>query len=137
MPRPRKHLPPGAREFILTAAEDGALSETKICRALGIRFRTWRRILRQDEDAKALWQEAMAVERDAVVQKLFERAMEGETAAARFLLGARHGLREQGDTGGDSGRSAVTINLPGSMSRAQYAKLIQVEPEALEHGDGG
>ncbi len=133
MPRPRKYLPPGAREYILAAAEDNALAETKICRALGMGFRAWRRILAEDADAGALWAEALAIERDAIVGKLFDRAMEGDVQAARFMLGARHGLREQGGTG-DATRSSVTINLPGSMSAKQYERLITVEPKGLEDG---
>ena len=133
MPRPRKWLPAGARDYILTCAQDAALAETKICKALGMSYQTWKRILKHDPDAKALWTEALAIERDAVVGKLYDRAMEGDTNAARFLLGARHNMRESGDTAGAEGRSSVTINLPGSMSAKQYEKLIQVEPERVEH----
>lgn len=132
MPRPRRHLPPGARDYVLSCAEGAALSETKIARALGMTFKTWRRILKDDPDARALWDEALAIERDTVVQKLYERAQEGDVAAARFLLGSRHGLRENGTTDADSGRSAVTINLPGALSAQQYARLIQPEQPKLE-----
>lgn len=133
MPRPRKHLPSGAREFILKCAEDTALQETKIAKALGMSYATWKKILKHDPDAQALWDEAQAIERDHIVQKLYDRACEGDVPAARFLLGARHGLRENGATEGSEGRSSVTINLPGSMNAKQYERLISVEPEAVGH----
>lgn len=133
MPRPRKRLPAGAREYVLQCAEGAALAETKIARGLGMGFATWRRILKTDPDAQALWTEAKAVERDTIVQKLYDRALEGDVQASRFLLGARHGLREQGAAEGAEGRSSVTINLPGSMSAAQYKRMVSVEPEAVEH----
>ncbi|WP_184947786.1 hypothetical protein [Salinisphaera orenii] len=102
------------------------MQPTKICRALGLSYKVWKRILRDDEDAQALWEEAKAIERDAVVAKMYALAMEGDVSAARFILASRHGLSEKGDTAGAE-RSSVTINLPGSMSARQYERLVSVE----------
>ncbi|ORE86039.1 hypothetical protein ATO7_12118 [Oceanococcus atlanticus] len=116
-------------------AEDAALAETKIARALGMSFRTWRRIVREDADAKALWAEALAIERDAVLGRMYQYAIEGDVQAAKFMLAARHGLREQG-AGGEDGRSSVTINLPGALTSKQYERLIQpADPLELEAPD--
>ena len=138
MARPRRHLPPGARDFIMSVAESGALQETKVARGLGLSLDNLRRIVREDEHAAALWREAMAVERDAIIQRQYERAMEGDSRAATFLLAARHGLREQ--DGGDAGQKGgnITIQLPGSMTEAQWRRMLQVEQSApaLEGGDG-
>lgn len=134
MARPRVNMPPGARQFILECAADRALSETAIARGLGMSYRTWKRLLRDNEDAKALWREALATERDNVLQKLFERSMEGDTGAAKFLLAARHGLSENNGKNADSGRGNVVINLPSPVTAAQYKRMIQVEPDALEDG---
>lgn len=120
----------------MACAEQGALQETKIARGLGLAFATWRRILKDDADAKALWDEARATERDQIVSRLHERAMEGDTNAAHFLLGANHGLREQGNTGDDSGRGGVVINLPSSLSESQYKRLFEHQPTGIDHGDG-
>ena len=119
----------------MACAEQGALQETKIARGLGLAFATWRKILANDTDAKQLWDEARAAERDQIVSKLHDRAMEGDTNAARFLLAANHGMRENGGTGDDS-RSPVTINLPAPMSEAQYRRLFEQQPQGIEHGDG-
>jgi hypothetical protein len=138
MPRPRKTLPSGARSHILRCAEDAALQPTKICRALGLSYKVWTRILRDDEDAQALWTEAKAIERDSVVGKMYSLAMEGDVQAARFILGARHGLRENGATDGAEGRSSVVINLPASLDANTYRRLLsveQAEAKAISHDD--
>ena len=132
MARPRKSLPPGAREYLMACACDGSLQETKIAAALGMSYRAWKRVLKDNEDARLLWAEALATERDVIVQSVYAEARGGNIQAARLLLGARHGVRENNESASDTGRGGVTINLPGSMSAAQYAKLIQVdEPDAL------
>ena len=125
MARKRKHLPPGAKEYILQLAQDNALQETKICKALGLHFETWRRILRDDEDAKALWEHAKAIERDSVLESVYTKALEGDMQAARFLLAARHGMREQGSQGDEQTSGSVVINLPPSMSETQYKRLFE------------
>ena len=126
MPRPRKHLPAGAREFIMAQAESGALQETKAARGLGLSLDKFRRIIRDDPDAAALWREALAVERDALVKRLYERAQEGDVKAASYLLAARHGLREA--DGGDAGqRSSVVISLPAAASERDWRRIVQAD----------
>lgn len=133
MPRRRKRLPPGARAHILECAESGSLAETKVARALGMGYSTWKRIIRENDDAAALWDEALAIQRDRLYESLFDAAREGDIRAARLLLGARHGIHEQGGSDGGSG-PRVTINLPGSVSPKEYERLVSQQPEALDGG---
>ena len=100
-------------------------------------FDTWRRILKDDADAKALWDEARATERDQLVSKLHERALEGDVQAGRLLLAVRHGMRENATTDADSGRGGVTINLPSSMSEAQYRRLFENDEQPAGIGHDG
>lgn len=134
MARPRKHLPPGAKEYILQCASDSSLQPTKICRALGMSYRAFTRVLRDNDDAAALWVEAKAIERDAIVQRLYERALEGDVQASRILLAVRHGMNEKGTTD-DGNQSRVVINLPGSMDAKQYQRLIEVEQSEQQEAD--
>ena len=81
-------------------------------------------MITKNPEGKALWQEALSVERDALIGVLFNRAIEGDTKAAQFLLAARHGMTEkQVEQGGD--RVNITFQLPAALNPEQYAKLIQ------------
>ena len=80
--------------------------------------------------ARALWQQALSVERDALIGALFNRAIEGDTKAAQFLLAARHGITEkQADQFGE--RVNITFQLPAALNQEQYSKLMQVSTQEL------
>ncbi len=67
-------------------ATDNGLKESTAATALGIPLKDFRRLIVKNPDARALWDEALSVERDALLGALFNRAMEGDTKAAQFLL---------------------------------------------------
>ncbi len=134
MPRPRKTLPEGGLATIRELASAGA-NEVHIAKALGMSFETWKRIRDEDEDAQAAWQEARAIECEALSGMLYRQAIEDKnTTAAIFLLKARHGYRDQGPTDGSSeaSRVAVVFNLPAPLSGEQWGKLVEVHPNAQD-----
>ncbi len=131
--RPRKHLPAHGLHIIRGMAENGA-SEVEIAKALGMNFRTWRRLRDEDPVARDAWAEARGIEEGKLVGKLFQQAIEeNNTTAAIFLLKARHGYRDVGPAdGGDAGpRVNLTFNLPAPLNGDQYRRLVEVHPEAL------
>lgn len=122
MARPFEKLPPGSRDALLSMAGHG-LKESTAAQALGMPLHEFRKVIKKNPDARALWQEALSVERDALIGALFNRAIEGDTKAAQFLLSARHGMSEkQPDQLGD--RVNITFQLPAALNPEQYAKLI-------------
>ena len=126
MARPRKTLPANGLDVIRSLASNG-VNEVAIAAALGLDFRTWRRIREEDPETKAAWQEARALEENRLAGKLFEEAMTGNVTAAIFLLKGRHGWRDIGPAEGDGGvKVGVQINLPGSLKPEDYAKLVSV-----------
>lgn len=127
MARPWEKLPPGSRDALLAMAGHG-LKESTAATALGVPLKDFRRVIAKNPEAKALWQEAMSVERDALLGALFNRAMEGDTKAAQFLLAARHGMSEkQAEQPGE--RVNITFQLPAALNPEQYAKLVQATQE--------
>jgi len=138
MARPRKRLPPGSRDILLGMAESGALYESRAASALGMSLRAFRRLLKDSQDAAEVWDEAMAFERDALLERLHRRVQEGDARAAQYLLAARHGVTDRPE--GDSKQAqqpSVHIHLPSAMTPDQYARAIEATPgNRLEDGSG-
>lgn len=132
MARPRRTLPPGAKRYILDQARTG-LSETRIAEGLGLDYKSWKRILEDDPEAKEVWDQALAIERDRLVEKLHELATDGNLNALRLMLAARHGVHES-NANGETEQSKVTINLPSSLTSNEYGRLVSggasLEPES-------
>jgi hypothetical protein len=122
MARPFEKLPPGSRDALLAMAGNG-LKESTAAKALGVPLNEFRRVISKNPEAKALWQEALSVERDALINALFNRAIEGDTKAAQFLLSARHGMSEK-HTESLGDRVNITFQLPAALSPDQYTKLV-------------
>lgn len=123
MARPFEKLPPGSRDALLAMARNG-LKESTAATALGVPLHEFRRVITKNPEAKALWQEALSVERDALINALFNKAMEGDSKSAQFLLAARHGMSEkQTETPGE--RVNITFQLPAALNPDQYTKLIK------------
>lgn len=131
MARPWNNLPPGARDALLSMAPMG-LQESTAARALGMPVKDFRRVIKENEKARELWEEAMSVERDALLTALYNRAIEGDTKAAQHLLSARHGISEKTPEKA-SDRVQINLQLPPALDPAKYAKLVQ--GEELPNGD--
>ncbi|MCP8939395.1 hypothetical protein NK718_12795 [Alsobacter sp. SYSU M60028] len=155
MGRPRKTLPANGLRIISDLACRG-VREVEVARALGMSWHTWKRIREEDQEAKRAWEEAKAIEHDALVSSLFNMAVgapaeydaEGNVVraevkrdawAAAFLLKARHDYRDTGaaSEGGADQRVAVVVNIPAPMSPEDYAKLVRVTPMGLTGPQSG
>lgn len=133
MGRPRKYLPKNGVEIIRDCASRG-VKETELAQALGLSYPTWCRIRREDPEARDAWEEAKAVEADKLVGKLYEKAMDGDSASAMFLLKARHGYRDHGPADASESGVNITLALPPALDPERYQKLVQAGSKALEHG---
>ena len=83
--------------------------------------------IKKNPDAKALWEEALSVERDALLNSLFNRAIEGDSKAAQYLLAARHGMSEKAPEPANE-RVHITFQLPAALSPDQYSRLVTEQP---------
>jgi hypothetical protein len=93
MARPRRTLPNDGAQIIRSLASRGPC-ETQIAAALGVDFKTWKRIHTQDPVARDALEEARLIEQETLVGELINQATtEKSTAAAMFLLVNRHGYR--------------------------------------------
>lgn len=135
MGRPFEKLPPGSKNHLESMAANGLLSESAAATALGMPLDQFRRVIRDHKASKEIWENALAVERDALLGALYNRAVEGDTNAARTLLATRHGMSER-QPQGDSERVQVTFNLPPALDPEQYMKAISVTKGALPDGSG-
>lgn len=126
MARPYEKLPPGSRDALLSMARNG-LRESTAATALGIPLHEFRRVIKKNPDAKALWEEALSVERDALLDSLFNRAVEGDTKAAQYLLAARHGMSEKAPEPAHE-RVNITFQLPAALTNEQYTQLMHQAP---------
>ena len=86
MARPFEKLPAGARNHLESMAANGLLSESAAARALGMPFEQFRRVITEHEGSKKIWEDALAVERDQLLDALYSKAVEGDTRAATTLL---------------------------------------------------
>ena len=130
MARPFEKLPIGSRDTLLSMARNG-LKESTAATALGIPLHEFRRVITKNPEAKALWAEALSVERDVLINTLFNKAIEGDAKAAQYLLAARHGMSEK-VTDNNNDRVNITFQLPAALSQDHYAKLMQISDKPSE-----
>jgi hypothetical protein len=101
------------------------LRESTAAKALGMRLLDFRNVIRNNEYARDLWEDAKAIERDKLLDTLYNRAIEGDSKAAQFLLAARHGLTDKTpDSAGE--RVHITFQLPAAMDPEKYLEALQV-----------
>jgi len=127
MGRPYEKLPVGAKKYLEAMAENGLLSESAAARALGMPLDQFRRVIKDHGPSKEVWQNALAVERDQLLDALYCKAQDGDTKAAQTLLAVRHGLSDKAPTA-SSERVSVVFNLPSALDPAEYLKAVVTEP---------
>jgi hypothetical protein len=133
MARPFEKLPAGAKNHLEAMAATGLLSESAAATALGMPLSEFRRVIGEHKPSTAIWDNALAVERDQLLKALYNKAVEGDTKAAQTLLAVRHGMSEKAPQG-NSERVSVVFNLPAAMDAAEYAKAVRVEQERIPDG---
>lgn len=133
MARPYEKLPTGAKSHLEAMASNGMLSESAAATALGMPLEQLRKVIKEHKPSQQIWENAMAIERDHLLQALYDKATGGDTKAAQTLLVVRHGMTERQPQGA-SERVSVTFNLPPAMDPEQYLKAVKVEQqEAITH----
>lgn len=133
MARPFEKLPAGAKNHLESMAANGLLSESAAATALGMPLDQFRNVIAEHKPSTAIWDNALAVERDQLLAALYARAMDGDTKANQTLLAVRHGMSEK-QPQGNSERVSVVFNLPAAMDPAEYLKAVKVEQERLPDG---
>jgi hypothetical protein len=133
MARPFEKLPAGAKNHLEAMAATGLLSESAAATALGMPLSEFRRVIGEHKPSTAIWDNALAVERDQLLAALYNKAVEGDTKAAQTLLAVRHGMSEKAPQG-NSERVSVVFALPAAMDAAEYAKAVRVEQERIPDG---
>jgi hypothetical protein len=134
MARPFEKLPAGAKTHLEAMAATGLLSESAAATALGMPLSEFRRVIGEHKPSTAIWDNALAVERDQLLAALYTKAVEGDTKAAQTLLAVRHGMSEK-QPQGNSERVSVVFNLPAAMDAAEYAKAVRVAQVSLPDGN--
>src|SRR5262245_16772510 len=106
---PRKTLTTQHLTVVTQLAAKG-VREADIARAVGLSVPTWiglKTTVPAVADALALGQRMM---HDALIGKLYEKAMNGDTVALLFMLKSRFGYKE--GTEPSEARPQIVINLP-------------------------
>ena len=127
--RKRKQLPTDGHALITVLAAKGN-RERDIAAHCGMSHVTWTRRKAEDPSIEEALEAGRAIWHNQLVGKLHSKAMKGDTVALLFLLKTRFGYRE-GDSPQES-RPTITINLPGSLDAAQYAKAITINAESTD-----
>ena len=125
MGRKKITLPSNGLDTIRNLAERG-VKETDIVKALGISYPTWLRIKEENEEARRTLEEARQIEENKLFGVLFDKAMNGDSTAAMFLLKTRHGYKE-GAEQVNANQVNVKITLPGSMEPDEYLKEVKTD----------
>jgi len=131
--RPFEKLPPGARDHLERMAENGLLSESAAATALGMPLHQFQRVIANHPASKKIWDTAMSIERDKLLDALYDKARSGDVKASQTLLAVRHGLSEKAPQGA-SERVSITFQLPAAMDTEKYLRSIESSQEALPSG---
>ena len=118
--RPQKEVATRDLPVITKLAAKG-VREKDIARAVGVSEPTWLRIKRDCPEVVAALDAGRQVMHDALVGKLYEKAMRGQDVPILFLLKTVFGYAE-GTALGDA-RPQVIINLPSAVPMEQYRTI--------------
>jgi hypothetical protein len=88
---------------------------------------TLRRWMDENADLHEAFKRGRERERQALHNKLYRAAMNGNTVAAIFLLKSRHGYRE-GDQSDTANKVSITFTLPAAVKPEDFAKVVEHEP---------
>jgi hypothetical protein len=124
MGRRKRLLPTDGLEIIRKLGARG-VRESDIWKALGLSYKSWSRIKRENDEARLALEEARMMEHDDLYGVLYDKAVKGDSTAAMFLLKTRHGYKE-GAEQVTANQVNVKITLPSSMRPEQYAKSMEV-----------
>ena len=109
--------------------------QTDICLALNMDFRTWKRLLQDDPEAKAAYDSGLGAEHQALVGKLFDTAVNAKgreaVTAAIFLLKARPGYREGEPLEAIQTPTVSIVNLPAPLTPEQYERIYTAAPKEV------
>ena len=122
--RPRRSPPTDAAVRIEKLAAEG-WSLKGIAKTLGTDHETLTRMMEDNPALREGFDVGRERERHALHNALYVAAMNGQIAAAMFLLKSRHGYRE-GDQGDTANRVQITFSLPGALKPEQFT--INNEP---------
>ena len=104
--------------------------EKDIARAVGVSPPTWARIRDADPDVRAAFDAGRQVMHDALIGKLYEKAMGGDTVSLIFACKILLGYRE--NDAAVEFKPQVTITLPGALPLEKFAALER-EARLLPH----
>lgn len=128
MARPFEKLPIGAKNHLESMAQSGLLSESRAANSLGMPLDQFRKVIVEHKPSKEIWENALAIERDQLLDSLYSSAVQGDIKAAQTLLAVRHGLTDK-QPKGSSERVSVVFNLPSALDPNDYLKTINANKE--------
>ena len=76
---------------------------------------------------------ALSIERDQLLDSLYNKAIDGDTKAVQTLLAVRHGMTEK-QPKGNSDSVSVVFNLPPALDAKDYIDVMKVT-QVLPNGD--
>ena len=106
-------------------------SEATIAKALGVGAKTFQRLRARDEAVGNAHSQGRGYLEDELVGHLLASARKGNIAATIFALKSMAGYSDN-PRPKDDRPPAITINLPGSMTEADYRRMLNVTPAVAD-----
>lgn len=116
--RPRLTPPTEAAARIEELAGRGA-TKAGLAAAMGVSRETFTRWLIESPELNAAFERGRSKVEVALISKLLDKALAGDTVCILFALKAMFGWREGEQP--ESGRVNITFTLPAAMDREQWA----------------
>lgn len=104
------------------------VSLSSIAQALGIDTTTFRKMRKDDESLAEAVEIGRGEMESELVGRLMELSRSGSLVASIFLLKSMRGFVE-GRAPEGSGGPVVNITIPAAMSKEEFAKVIEIDPE--------
>jgi predicted DNA-binding protein (UPF0251 family) len=106
-------------------------SSATIAKTLGVGDKTLQRLRARDERVATAWASGRGALEDELVGHLLAYARKGNIAATIFALKSMAGYSDN-PRPKDDRPPAITINLPGSMTEADYRRMLNVTPAVAD-----